>query len=84
MPFAWRGAHLRAVWHPYRWAQVWEGTIDGKYAVALVNDSEVAQTFSLADEAGLANGGVEILQGLGAVQGNVTVEPHDAMLVVTQ
>jgi hypothetical protein len=30
----------------------------------------------------MANGGVEILQGAGKLQGDVTVEPHDAMLIV--
>ena len=70
------------IWYPYHWAQVWEGTIDGKHAVAFVNDTDVAQTFSLPKDAGMADGGVEILQGAGKLQGDVTVEPHDAMLIV--
>ena len=69
-------------WRQFRWAQVWEGTCNGRRAVAIVNDTPVAQQFDLAAEADLENGGDEILQGLGKLSGTVTVEPHDAMLIL--
>lgn len=68
-------------WEMYHWCQMWEGTINGKRAVAFVNDTDFDREFPLA-EAGIEEGD-EILQGLGIVKGALRIAAHDAALVCT-
>lgn len=68
-------------WDAYRWCQMWEGTINGKHAVAIVNDTDFDREFKLAD-AGFEDGGDEILQGLGIVRDFIRLDAHDAALIV--
>lgn len=68
-------------WGAYSWCQMWEGTIDGKHAVAIVNDTDFPKTFALSD-AGFEGECDELLQGLGVIKGELTLDAHDAALVV--
>ena len=68
-------------WDASRRCHMWEGTINGKHAVAIVNDTGFDREFKLAD-AGFEDGGDEILQGLGIVRDFIRLDAHAAALVV--
>ena len=65
------------------WTRTWEGTIDGKRAVAIFNDTDSAKEYTL-EKLGLKPGAIEILQNAGTVCDHVRIEPHDAMLLVSR
>ncbi|MBC2593814.1 alpha-galactosidase [Ruficoccus amylovorans] len=67
-------------WNPDRWPNVFGGKIDGKPAVAFVNDCETELTFRFEDY-GLPSMVTELLNGYGPVCDYITVPSHDAALV---
>ena len=69
------------------WPAVFIGTVGGAPAAALINEDEKPKTWKLAEIEGFAANRhcVELLHPLGAVEGDsITVEPHDAVLLVQQ
>lgn len=74
--------HARPLeWASDRWPQIFEGTIDGRRGIALINDAAVPVTYDFA-KLGLTGEAEELLQGLGKVTGQITLEPHDAALLI--
>ena len=70
-------------WKTFVWTRTWEGTIDGKRAVAIFNDTDSAKEYTL-EKLGLKPGANEILKNAGTVCDHVRIEPHDAMLLVSR
>ena len=69
-----------ALWEPDSFVQVFEGTCDGRHAIAVFNDSRITMNYNLA-ELGF-HGPVEELIGGGTIQnGILTLPEHDAALV---
>lgn len=65
---------------PCVWDREFEGTIDGKRAVALVNDTEAPLTWKMAD-LGLPENCIDLLDDK-KIFNEVTIDPHDALLLV--
>ena len=69
------------------WPAIFIGTVDDAPAAALINEGEKSKTWKIAEIEGFAEGRpcVELLHPLGAVKDDsITVEPHDAVLLVQQ
>ena len=67
-------------WPAGSWPKLMEGTVNGKYAVAIFNDSESKGTWKF-EEIGLPAECKELLED--AVYSNeITLEPHDAALLI--
>lgn len=73
----------RAVYSSDRWTSKFIGTIDGRPAAALMNFTDKPVTYKLEEIEGLSGEKTynELLQPMGVVKGEVTVEPHDAVLI---
>ena len=70
-----------ARWEPFRWPQVFTGTVDGRKAAAFVNDTGQEMTFELSE--GMLNASAEeVLIGLGRISGPLTLPPRDAALLI--
>lgn len=70
-------------WVPDTWAQVFTGTLDGKPAAAVFNDSEETRRYNLA-ELGFENGVMELLHPLGAISRELILNAHDGALIVAR
>lgn len=70
-------------WHSTTWPTAFSGTVGGRPAVALANVTEAPRTWKVADLEGFSGPSCEeILQPLGRVEGEITLQPHDAALLV--
>ena len=67
-------------WVCNRWPYAFTGTVDGKKAALLLNDSNEPITFKFA-ELGLSASCRELLQEAGEVVDSFTLAPHDAALI---
>ena len=66
-----------------QWPQIFTGTVDGRKAAAIVNDSDLMKEYSFTDlELDPELEAEEILQDLGKRKYAVTVPPHDAAILV--
>lgn len=70
-------------WQPDSWPQVFVGSVDGKRAAAIFNDSTESQSYNLA-ELGFENGVMELLHPIGAVGKELILLPHDGALIVAK
>lgn len=68
------------IWHYDTPLRCWQGTINGGYAVAIVNDTDQPAEYLLA-ELGLGTSAEELLHPLGNVSGKISVPSHDAVLL---
>lgn len=66
---------------PGQWPQCFLGTLDGRNAAAIFNDSESARSYPLA-ELGLPRSATELLHPLGEVSETLELPAHDAALLV--
>ena len=67
-------------WKEHAWPNVYEGTLNGKRAIAIFNYSEILRTWKMSD-LGLTNA-VEMLHPMGEVSGAIELPPHDGTLLV--
>ena len=69
-------------WDLCVWAKIFTGTVDGRRAVAVVNDTDSEMSVNLS-EIGLREKHVEeLLHPMGRISGNtVAVPPFDALLL---
>ena len=72
---------MPADWKPYRWPQIFTGTVDGKKAAAVINDSDETITYDFA-QLELTGTAEEVLQPLGECTGSLTLPAHDAALLI--
>ncbi len=68
-------------WPLDRWPQIFEGTVDGRRGIALINDSPESVTYDFA-KLGLTGTAEEVLQPAGPMNGSITLPPHDAALLI--
>ncbi|MBQ4328896.1 MAG: alpha-galactosidase [Lentisphaeria bacterium] len=68
-------------WYPDTWAQVFTGTIEGKHAAALFNDSETTRRYKLAD-LGFKGAAMEVFHPMGAIGGELILNAHDGALLI--
>jgi len=66
-----------------RWPYSYSGTVDGKFAVAVVNDTEEEIEFKFSDLQ-LPVSCVEVLQNLGKITEKIIVAAHDAALLIAE
>ena len=68
-------------WVPNRWPQIFSGSVDGKNATAIINDSDKTLTYHF-ESLNLTGTAEEVLQPMGKVTGSITLPPHDAALLI--
>ncbi len=72
-------------WESMTWPQTFSGTVAGKKAAAIINDTEIMQEYKFEDLLlDPEKDAEEILQDLGKRKYTVCVPPHDAVLLVQE
>lgn len=68
-------------WRPGYWPRIFSGTVDGRNAVAVFNDTPQISRWKL-EELNISSSNSELLHPMGKISDELELYPHDAALIV--